>query len=180
MERSASLPPLWAGLSQPDVLARLHVTVAQGLTLSECATRRSRYGPNRIPLGAAPAWREALRRQLKLWPGLVLAAALLTSVFIGDLKAAVALLAFLGLVMVVEIVLERRALRATAVLHKLADLRVRARREEQECVVLAADLVPGDIVFLEAGDLAPADGRLLEASDLRVQEALLTGEPEPV
>ncbi|MEJ5197845.1 MAG: cation-translocating P-type ATPase [Anaerolineae bacterium] len=174
------LHAVWAGLSQPDVLARLHVAVAQGLTFSECATRRARYGPNLIGPDAALSWWEALRRSVGLWPGLVLISAALLSAFIGDLKAAVALLVIPGCAAVAGAIQERRALRAMAVLHQLADLRVRVRREEQEHIVPAVDLVPGDIVFLEAGGLVPADGRLLEANDLRVQEALFTGEAEPV
>ncbi|MCX7670950.1 MAG: HAD family hydrolase, partial [Anaerolineae bacterium] len=180
MERDPVHPRiLWAGLTHSDVLARLHVAAAQGLTLSECETRRSRYGPNLITPETVPGLWELCRRQLADWPGLVLVGVVLVAGFSGELKFAALLLAFLGLGVLADVVQERRAPRALAVLRKLAHLHARVRREGREQVVRAADLVPGDIVFLVAGDLVPADGRLLEASDLRVEEALLTGEPEP-
>lgn len=180
MKQPFAHPPVpWAALSQPDVLARLHVTVAQGLTLAECQVRRARHGPNRISPAAALSMAALLRRQIGQGGGLMLLAAALASAALGDLKVAVALVVGLFLIGLTDIIHRRRARTAPAVLRRLAAARARVRREEQEQHVSATDLVPGDIVFLEAGNLVPADGRLLDATDLRIQEALLTGESEP-
>ena len=67
-----------------------------------------------------------------------------------------------------------------AALKKLAVPAVRVRREGEVREIPAPELVPGDIVLLEAGNLVPADGRLLESANLRIQEAILTGESEPI
>ena len=89
-------------------------------------------------------------------------------------SAIVVLNAILGFVQ------EYRAEQAMAALKKLAVPLVRVRRAGQVSEVPAHDLVPGDIVLLEAGNLVPADGRLIEAANLRIQEAILTGESEAV
>ncbi len=81
---------------------------------------------------------------------------------------------------VLGFVQEYRAEQAMAALRKLAVPNVRVRRVGQVMDISARDLVPGDIVLVEAGNLLPADGRLVEAANLRIQEAMLTGESEPV
>ena len=75
---------------------------------------------------------------------------------------------------------EYRAEKAMAALKKLAVPTVKVRRDGQMREISARELVPGDIVLLEAGSMVPADGRLLESVNLRVEEAALTGESEPV
>jgi P-type Ca2+ transporter type 2C len=75
---------------------------------------------------------------------------------------------------------EYRAERAMAALKRLSAPRVKVRREGHVREISARELVPGDVVLLEAGNLVPADGRLVEGANLRVQEAALTGESEPV
>jgi Ca2+-transporting ATPase len=75
---------------------------------------------------------------------------------------------------------EYRAERAMAALKKMAAPAVRIRREGRIKDTLAQNLVPGDIILLEAGNIVPADARLIEAANLRVQEASLTGESQPV
>jgi len=180
MKRHSAHPPVpWAALSQPDVLARLHVALAQGLTLAECAARRARYGPNRIRPAATSSAGMSLWRQLGQGPGLALLAAALLAAVVGDVKAAAGLVICLVLAGLMGIMRQPRAWAAPAALRKLMAGRVRVRREEQEQIISATELVPGDIVFLAAGELVPADGRLLEATGLRIHEALLTGEPEP-
>ena len=75
---------------------------------------------------------------------------------------------------------EYRAEKAMAALKQLSTPTVKVRREGHVREVSARELVPGDVVLLEAGNLVPADGRLLEVTGLRIQESALTGESEPV
>jgi magnesium-transporting ATPase (P-type) len=75
---------------------------------------------------------------------------------------------------------EYRAERAMAALRKFSSPKVRVRREGARVEIPSSELVPGDLVLLEAGNLVPADGRVIESASLRIQEAVLTGESEAV
>ena len=81
---------------------------------------------------------------------------------------------------ILGIIQERRAEQALAALKKLAAPEARVLRDGHHVTVSSRDLVPGDIVYLEAGNHVPADVRLLEAVNLQVEEAALTGESHPV
>src|SRR5690606_9400959 len=75
---------------------------------------------------------------------------------------------------------EYRAEKAMAALKKMSVSKVRVRRNGQVSEVSEQELVPGDIILLEAGNAVPCDGNLVESANLRIQEAVLTGESEPV
>lgn len=95
-------------------------------------------------------------------------------------KDAVAIMTIVALNAVLGFTQEYRAEKAMAALKKLAVPTVKTRRDGRVQEMSARELVPGDIVLLEAGALVPADGRLLESVNLRAQEAAPTGESEPV
>ncbi len=109
---------------------------------------------------------------------LVVAAAI--AGLVGDAKDAIVIVIIVVLNAVIGFVQEFRAERAVAALKALAAPVARVRRDGQDRTVAAVDLVPGDIVLLEAGNVVPADLRLLEAADVKVDEAALTGESESV
>ena len=98
----------------------------------------------------------------------------------GDLKDTIAILIVVALNSALGVVHEHRAERAMAMLKRLAVPIVKVRRDGQVREVPSRELVPGDIVLLEAGNVVPADCRLLESANLRAQESSLTGESEPV
>jgi Ca2+-transporting ATPase len=102
------------------------------------------------------------------------------SALLGDYVEASAIMAIVVLNAVLGIVQEQRAEEALAALKRLAAPDAQVLRDGHRQSVPARDLVPGDIVFLEAGNYVPADMRLLEAINLRVEEASLTGESLPV
>lgn len=111
---------------------------------------------------------------------LILTAAAVLSGVVGSFKDAITILAIVVLFALLGFVQDYRAERAIAALRRLAVPLVRVRRDGQVQELPAVELVPGDIVLLEAGSVVPADCRLVEAHALRVQEALLTGESEAV
>ncbi len=173
-------PTTWHSLRAPDVLARVHVDALQGLSMTEVATRLERNGPNAlIERGSIGPWR-ILWDQLTGMLVVILIIAAVVSFVVGDLKDAVAIFAMVLLNACLGFVQEYRAERAIAALKMLAVPNVRVRREGAVLEIPATKLVPGDIVLLEAGNLVPADGRLLEVANLRIQEAILTGESEPI
>jgi P-type Ca2+ transporter type 2C len=170
----------WHLLDTAQAAAQLGVTPAQGLTAVEADQRLATYGSNTLrERGGKPPWR-ILLDQFTGKLVLILIVAAVVSAAVGDFKDAVAILAIVVLNAVLGFVQEHRAEQAMAALKKLAVPNVRVRRDGQPQELSAQQLVPGDLVLLEAGNLVPADGRLLEAANLRIQEALLTGESEAV
>ena len=110
----------------------------------------------------------------------ILIVAAVASAFLGDYEDSVAIAVIIVLNAALGFGQEYRAERAMVALKQLSAPTVKVRREGHVREVSARELVPGDVVLLEAGNLVPADGRLLEETGLRVQESSLTGEAEPV
>src|ERR1044071_5599256 len=117
-----------------------------------------------------------LWEQLNNFVVILLIVASVISAVLGDYVEAGAIMAIVVLNSVLGIVQERRAEEALAALKKLAAPDAQVMRDGHKISVPSYDLVPGDLVFLEAGNFVPADIRLLEAVNLRVEEASLTGE----
>jgi P-type Ca2+ transporter type 2C len=111
---------------------------------------------------------------------LVLIVAAAISFAIGEITDAVMILIIVVLNAILGFTQEYRAERAMAALRDLSTPTVRVRRDDQVREIEATDLVPGDIILLEAGDRVPADSRVVESVNLRIEEATLTGESVPV
>lgn len=151
-----------------------------GLSDDEAARRLAENGPNElIERGRKSAWRIA-GEQLTGTLVLVLLGAVGISAALRDYQDAAAILAIVVLNAALGFSQERRAEKAIAALKKLAAPNVKVWRGGRIRSVPSRELVPGDVVLLEAGNSVPADGRLLESVNLRVQEAALTGESQPV
>jgi Ca2+-transporting ATPase len=164
-----------------EVLVRLDVDPDQGLSPDEARARAAIYGPNRL---AEEARRGALMRfldQFRNFLILILLAAAAVSFVVAESPTTP--LVILGVVLVNAVlgfVQENKAERSLEALKKMLVVRARARRGGTVVELPADDLVPGDIVLLEAGERVPADGRLLVAVSLEIEEAALTGESQPV
>jgi len=158
----------------------LGVEPACGLTDAQVTMRLEEYGANRLteepPRAAWKVFGDQLRSGLFL---ILLAAAALAAV-VGDVKDA----AIIGVVVLLNatigFVQERKATRSLAALKQMLVPQAATRRNHTLVTVKSADLVPGDVVVLDAGSRVPADGRLLEAHDVAVDQSSLTGESEPV
>jgi Ca2+-transporting ATPase len=169
----------WA-LPIADVLQRLNVDAARGLSQSEVRQRRRRHGPNRV-LTKPP--RSALRILLDQFTSLMMAlllAAVALAFAMVDWVDGVAILAVVVLNAAIGFVTELHAVRSMEALRKLAHVNARVRRDGAVQEIAAEDIVPGDIVIVESGDIVAADLRLIEASTLQVDESALTGEAMPV
>ncbi len=162
------------------VTKSFEVDPASGLSSAEVATRRARYGSNALQtVHARAAWR-ILLDQFKSLVVALLAVAAVVAWLTDDKVEAVAILVVLGLNALIGFVTEWQAGRALNALRISSHTTARVRREQRETMVDTAELVPGDIVILNAGDRVPADLRLLEAASLRAEESALTGESAPV
>ncbi len=169
----------WYRLSENDVLAKLAAS-PEGLPAGEVQRRLAEHGPNDLIVqGVRSPWK-ILFEQFTAFMVLTLIVAAVISAALGDLKDAVAI----GVIVLLNGILgfsqEYRAEQAMAALKKMAIPHARVRRGGETSEISSSDLVPGDILYLEAGNLIPADCRLLESVHLQVQEAALTGESEPI
>jgi Ca2+-transporting ATPase len=167
-------------MSGEKVLRELSTDVGRGLSEEQAATRQKQYGRNELaeepPI---PLWRRVVDQinELVIW---ILIAAAVVSAVIGDWIDASAILAIVLLNVAIGVFQEGRANRALAALRKMASPTVRVVRAGSLQSLAAANVVPGDILALEAGDNIPADVRLLTTFGFRTQEAPLTGESNPV
>ncbi len=176
-EERGAVPP-WHALSPAEALDRLDATPA-GLTSAEAGSRRARHGPNRLP---EPPRRSALARFLDQFRNLliyVLLGAAAISAGLGHPLDSLVILAVVLVNGIVGFVQEGRAEAALAALAQLIAPHAAVLRDGRRQDLDAAELVPGDIVLLEAGDRVPADLRLIAARGLRAEEAMLTGESVP-
>ncbi|MFW6070628.1 MAG: cation-translocating P-type ATPase [bacterium] len=169
----------WHTLPTSEALQQLDSS-AGGLTAAEAGARLQRHGPNELREGGGIAPWRIFWQQLSSTMVLILIAAAVVSGFLGKTTETVAILAIVLLFTVLGFVQEYRAEQAMAALKRLAVPLVRVRRDGVVSERSARELVPGDVILLEAGNSVPADVRLLESVNLRVQEAALTGESEPV
>ena len=162
-----------------EVLADLD-SAPEGLSSAEAGARRAVHGPNELrETISRPAWRMLLAQFVEPMI-LILVGAAVLSLFLGDVTEAVAILTIVVLFGVLGFIQEYRAEKAMAALKQLASPSVRVRRDGELQELPARELVPGDVVRLEAGNVVPADLRLLDAVQLGAMEAALTGEAEAV
>lgn len=160
--------------------AALAVNPAQGLATSDGNERRLTFGANAIQtIRPRPAWRMIVDQFASLVIAL-LAVAAAVAWATGDHLEAIAILVVLIINAIVGFATEWQAGRALDALRRQAQTITRVRRDGIEKNIDAEELVPGDIVVLNAGDRVPADARLLEAASLQVEESALTGESTTV
>ena len=166
--------------SADSVVTALTSSLQQGLTDSEAEQRLDRHGPNVLPRAPAPtAWRIAVRQ----WGepmNVMLTVVALVSALIAQEETAL----LVGFLVLLNVVLgSRQELKAQASVAALTSLQVptaRVLRSGATLEIPAEQLVPGDMVMVEAGDLIPADGRIVTSASLEVAESALTGESAPV
>jgi Ca2+-transporting ATPase len=172
--------PHWHQQSVDDTLARLQVSADDGLSGHAVKERRKRHGPNRIEETARRGPLRMLAGQFADFMIFVLIVAAIISGLVGDPQDTAAIVVIVLLNAIIGAVQEYRAERAVKALRALAAPAARVRRDGQAREVPAVQLVPGDIVLLDAGNVVPADLRLIEVAELRIDEAALTGESQAV
>lgn len=171
---------VWHMLDTSSVLNILGVDARRGLTTEEARKRLEQFGTNELEERGGKSPLLILWEQFTSTMVLILIGAAVISAFLGKPLETIAISAIVVLFALLGFVQEYRAERAIAALKQLAVPLVRVIRNEHTEQCSARDLVPGDIVLLEAGSAVPADLRLIESSSLMVQEAALTGESEAV
>ncbi|WP_247801889.1 cation-transporting P-type ATPase [Bradyrhizobium sp. 191] len=167
-------------LPASDILRALQVEPEQGLAEHEATERRIRFGSNAIAARKRISALTILLHQLQTPVVYLLAAAAALAFWFVELAEGVAIVAVLVLNTLIGFLTEIRAARSIEALRALGRTSARVRRDGHTRVLPAADLVPGDMLLVEAGDAISADLRIVEASRLAADESTLTGESVPV
>lgn len=166
----------WHAMSNHEVLEVLKSKVDTGLSSEEVKLRQEKFGMNELEEAPPTSFWAMLWSQINSFVIYMLLGAAIISALLGDYIEAIAIMAIVVLNAIMGIIQESRAEAALAALKKLAAPDATVLRNGNHLTVPAAQLVPGDIIFLEAGNYTPADVRLLEAVNLRIDESSLTGE----
>ncbi len=166
----------WHTLSGKDVTGHLAVTREEGLSEGEAERRQEIYGKNELQESPPTSIWTMIYEQFTSFVVILLLVAAVISAVLGDWVEAAAIMTIVLLNAVLGVVQERRAEEALAALKKMASPDANVLREGHRKSIPSREVVPGDIVFLEAGNFIPADVRLLETVNLRIDEAALTGE----
>jgi P-type Ca2+ transporter type 2C len=172
--------PTWHALAAVEVAERLGTDVERGLSSGDAAARLEQYGANALQEEAkASPWAIALQ-QVRDPMNIMLIAVTVVSVIIGQPSTAVVV----ALLVALNVALgTRQELTARASVDALAKMQIpqaRVVRDGDVHSLPASDVVPGDLVAVEAGDIVVADGRIVRSANLETQEAALTGESTPI
>ncbi len=169
-----------------QVLQALHTDPSRGLQESQIPELRSRYGENRLREGKKKTNLQRFAEQFRDVMIIILIIAAIISFVVACVEGEpkeffepVLILLIVILNAVMGVIQESKADKALDVLKSLSAPHARVLRDGAEKVIDAAELVPGDIIRLEAGDFVPADARLLKSASLKSEESALTGESVP-
>jgi Ca2+-transporting ATPase len=169
----------WYATAAEDVAQRLGVDPAQGLSEAEAAERLAKNGPNALPAEATtPGWKQFLA-QYRSYMQIILVAAAVASMAIGELSTGIVVLAITALNALGGMRQQGKAESAMNALQSMLKASARVRRGGAEVKIGADQVVVGDVILLTAGDDVCADGRIIEAASLQIDESGLTGESVP-
>ena len=170
--------------SAQEVMAEWETSPA-GLSTAEAEKRREKYGANKLKEAEKPTILQRFLKQLKDPMLLILIAAAAVSAVTNYLSQESFTEVFIILLVVLlnavlGVVQESKAEAAIEALQTMTAATCKVMRDGKQVTLHSDELVPGDIVILEAGDAVPADGRILESASMKIEEAALTGESVPV
>ena len=167
----------WFTMTAEAVEAQLKVDPAKGLSASEAQQRLSQYGTNELAAKKKESgWHAFLRQYQDFMQIILVVAAVINIVVTGEWSTTIVLLVLTVFNAVLGLRGEAKAEASLAALQSKMKNTTRVRRDGVVAEIDATQVVPGDIVLMEAGDAVPADGRLSEAATLEIEESALTGE----
>jgi len=176
VETSTALPEVPHALAVADALAILEVSATDGLSEAEAKRRAEAHGPNAILARRKTSALMVLLHQFQSPVVYLLASAAALALYFGELEEGIAIGAVLAVNAVIGFLTELKAARSIEALRALGTHSARVRRGGHTRLLAAEDVVPGDVVLVEAGDSIVADLRLVEASNITADESTLTGE----
>ncbi|MFD2117215.1 cation-translocating P-type ATPase [Paenibacillus yanchengensis] len=170
---------MWFAKSEEEVLKELQVDPAAGLTAEEAKARVAKYGANELKGKPKKSLFLLFFEQLKDMLIYVLLGAAVVTLVIGEYVDSLIILLVVVLNAAIGVFQEYKAEKAIEALQNMTTAKTLVRRNGELIEIESKDLVPGDIVVLDAGRIIPADLRLIESANLQIEESALTGESVP-
>jgi Ca2+-transporting ATPase len=163
-----------------DVVREFQTHLEQGLSQKEAQERLRKFGGNELTEKPRPGFLALLWDQFNNYLVIILIVAAVIAALLGEYVDSIAIMCIVVLNAVIGVIQESKAEQALAALKKMSAPNAQVIRDGYQITVASRELVPGDIVLLEAGNYVPADLRLVTTVNLKVEEASLTGESVPV
>jgi Ca2+-transporting ATPase len=168
------------GKSIEQLIADFQTHLECGIAQQEATRRLAEHGSNELTEGHRPGFLALFWDQFNNYLVIILVVAALVSLALGEWVDSIAIMVIVALNSLVGVIQEAKAEQALAALKKMAAPNAQVIRDGRLVSVPSREVVPGDIVLLEAGNYVPADVRLFECANLKIEEASLTGESVPV
>lgn len=170
---------MWFSKSQEEVLKEFSICQSSGLTSEEASIRLKKYGMNKLKGKPKKSLISLFLGQLKDMLIYILLTASVITILIREYVDAIIILMVVVLNAIIGVIQEYKAEKAIEALQKMTTPKALVRRDGEVKEINSEELVPGDIVIIDAGRYIPADIRLLESVNLQIEESALTGESVP-
>ena len=177
---------MWETLRKEEVLIKLKTSKKEGLSKEEVHKRQQKYGKNKLEDTKKETIVVKFIKQFNDFMIIILICASIISAVISYIQGendyidSIIIIVIVILNALMGVIQEAKAEKSIEALKKMTPPKAKAIRENETKEINAEELVPGDIIILEAGNCVPADCRLLETHNLKIEESSLTGETEPV
>ncbi|MCX0380627.1 calcium-transporting P-type ATPase, PMR1-type [Clostridium perfringens] len=170
---------MWYKKSKNEILKELDVDEKNGLSSNEALRRLEKYGKNKLVTKKKKTLFKQFLSQLKDVMIYILIIAAIISAFLGEISDALIILLVIVINAVIGVVQESKAEKALYALKELSTPKALVKRDGSFKEILSEDIVPGDIVIIDAGRYIPGDLRLIDTANLKIEESAFTGESVP-
>lgn len=170
---------MWYKKSKNEILKELDVDEKNGLSSNEALRRLEKYGKNKLVTKKKKTLFKQFLSQLKYVMIYILIIAAIISAFLGEISDALIILLVIVINAVIGVVQESKAEKALDALKELSTPKALVKRDGSLKEILSEDIVPGDIVIIDAGRYIPGDLRLIDTANLKIEESAFTGESVP-
>ena len=170
----------WYKKSSQEIKEELDVNLETGLSSEEVKTRRAKYGDNTLTEKKPKSIVTMFLSQFKDFMVIILLVAAVISGVLGEWSDTIIILIVVMLNAIIGVVQENKAEKSLEALKSLSSPSAKVLRNGQKVEIKSEELVPGDVMLLDAGDYVSADGVLIEGASLQIEESALTGESVPV
>lgn len=170
---------MWYKKSKNEILKELDVDKKNGLSSNEALRRLEKYGKNKLETKKKKTLFKQFLSQLKDVMIYILIIAAIISAFLGEISDALIILLVIIINAVIGVIQESKAEKALDALKELSTPKALVKRDGSLKEILSEDIVPGDIVIIDAGRYIPGDLRLIDTANLKIEESAFTGESVP-